>query len=137
MSGFWKDGRKVEPSIGIPRFRLVPLLLIIFGMVLGFWFQNISTTLFLVILEKRASHSLAKSSYFHRFFSVFFECVSGGSPVVVFCCFLVLFGVALGVILVPFCEKFNFFCERGDLRFWTTVKRFGLILKVRAVQKPC
>jgi hypothetical protein len=30
-------------------------------MVLGLWFQNISTTLFLVILEKRASRSLAKS----------------------------------------------------------------------------
>ena len=26
MSGFWKDGRKVEHSIGIPRFRLVPFI---------------------------------------------------------------------------------------------------------------
>jgi hypothetical protein len=67
-------------------------------MVLGFWFQNISTTLFLVILEKRASRSLAKSGFFSVFFCVFF-CVRfqrlfGGR----FCCFLVPFWVPLGVI---------------------------------------
>ena len=44
----------------------------------------------------------------------------------VFCCFLVLFGVALKVILVSFCEKFSFFWERGDLRFLDTFKTFWL-----------
>jgi len=48
-------------------------------MVLGLWFQNISTTLFLVILEKRASRSLAKSG----FYLVFFSCVF-------WCCFLMV-----------------------------------------------
>ena len=44
----------------------------------------------------------------------------------VFCCFLVLFGVVLGVILVPFCEKLRFFWERGDLRFLHTLIAFWL-----------
>ena len=45
-------------------------------MVLGLWFQNISTTLFLVILEKRASRSLAKSGLY---IYIYIFGVSGGS----------------------------------------------------------
>jgi hypothetical protein len=58
-------------------FHIWPLLKP-FGMVLGFWFQNISTTLFLVILEKRASRSHAKTGLFSSVFSVCFLCLFFG-----------------------------------------------------------
>ena len=72
-------------------------------MVLGLWFQNISTTLFLVILEKRASRSLAKSGLFTPFCGrLFSRAFSAGRQHEIFqfsCVFRSLEGALFGAFL--------------------------------------
>ncbi len=99
-------------------------------MVLGFWFQNISTTLFLVILEKRASRSLAKSGLFSLFFwSIFSSAFLEGRLDEIFQ-FSDAFGVPWGVTFDEILGKYHFCYENRDLRFLTTVPRFSLIFRV-------
>jgi len=94
-------------------------------MVLGLWFQNISTTLFLVILEKRASRSLAKSG-----FQWFFRCVFSGrfwkGLFLVFFWFREVLRVPREVILDTFPNKIKFFCEKLGPSFLHTFTAFWL-----------
>ncbi len=99
-------------------------------MVLGFWFQNISTTLFLVILEKRASRSLAKSGLFPLFFWSLFSSAFSEGRLDEILQFSYVFGVPWGVNFDEILGKYPFCYENRDLRFLTTVPRFSLIFRV-------
>ena len=91
--------RNTQVSLG--SFHIWPLL-IPFGVVLGVAFQNISTMLFLVILEKRASRSLAKSGSFYLLFCAFFRVRFQRVVSTRFFSFPVFLGPWKEVFLVPF-----------------------------------
>ena len=95
-------------------------------MVLGLWFQNISTTLFVVILEKRASRSLAKSGSFLPFFGrLFSRAFSEGRQHEIFQ-FSYVFGSLEGGLFGAFLVFLPFPCENGDPPFLHTFTAFWL-----------
>ena len=98
--------------------------LIPFGMVLGFWFQYISTTLFLVILERRASRSLANSCLFLSFRQCLFpNAFSDGRHNAIFSVFIRFVSLEGSFFSAFFCT-FQFSCEDGVPSFVHTLTSF-------------
>ena len=93
-------------------------------MVLGFWFQYISTTLFLVILERRASRSLANSCLFLPFRQCLFpNAFSDGRHNAIFSVFIRFVSLEGSFFSAFFCT-FQFSCEDGVPSFVHTLTSF-------------
>ena len=95
-------------------------------MVLGFWFQNISTTFFLAILEKRAARSLAKSYLFLNFVrGLFSSAFSEGRQNEIFQ-FSFVSGSLEGLLFSDFFALLQFSSENSDPSFLHTLTAFWL-----------